>query len=87
MPETSDPTSVGRLDVAGAVLATTGLGALIYGLIQGSGTAWTQTGVVLALATALVAGLAFVLVERRVAHPMLPLRHLPLAPVHEARTS
>jgi EmrB/QacA subfamily drug resistance transporter len=72
VPETSDPTSVGRLDVAGAVLATTSLGALIYGLIRGSGTAWTRTGVVLTLATALVAGLAFVLVERRVAHPMLP---------------
>ena len=72
VPETSDPTSVGRLDFAGAGLTTIGLGALIYGLIRGADVGWTQTGVVLSLATALVAGLAFVLVERRVAHPMLP---------------
>jgi len=74
VPETSDPTSAGRrLDMAGAGLATIGLGALIYGLIRGADVGWTQTGVVLALVTALVAGVAFVLVERRVAHPMLPL--------------
>jgi len=73
VPETSDPTSVGRLDIAGAGLATLSLGTLIYGLIRGSDVGWTQTGVVLSLVVALVAGFVFVMVEQRVAHPMLPL--------------
>jgi len=34
VPETSDATAVGRLDMAGAGLATATLGTLIYGLIQ-----------------------------------------------------
>ncbi len=72
VPETSDPTVVGRLDFAGASLATLGLGTLIYGLIRGSDSGWTAPGVLAALGIAAVALAAFVAVERRVAHPMLP---------------
>ena len=73
VPETHDPTATGRLDAAGAGLATVGLGALIYGLIEGAAVGWSAGRVVTALATAVVATLAFVLVEQRAAHPMLPL--------------
>jgi EmrB/QacA subfamily drug resistance transporter len=73
VPETRDPTITGRLDVPGAGLATVGLGALIYGLIEGASAGWSAHRVVAALATAVVAALVFVAVERRTAHPMLPL--------------
>jgi EmrB/QacA subfamily drug resistance transporter len=70
VPESRDP-NAGRPDVAGAVTITIGLAGATYALIEGP----AHFGVVVALATALgVGGLAaFVLVERRVKDPMLPL--------------
>jgi len=67
VPETRAE-SVGRFDLPGALLAAMSLGGLTYWLIE-----W-HTGLALpALAVGLVAGAAFVLVERRSPHPMLPL--------------
>ncbi|MDN4161250.1 MFS transporter [Nocardioides abyssi] len=66
VPETRDPREAGRLDLAGATLATLGLAGTTYALIQ-----W---GDALALPSAVVAVLAlvaFVVVERRRADPML----------------
>jgi EmrB/QacA subfamily drug resistance transporter len=64
-----------RYDVLGALTATLGFGALVYGLTlaEHSWTAPTTLGLV-AAGLALIAG--FVLVERRAAHPLLPLRVL-----------
>lgn len=72
VPETRDPSAQGRLDLAGAGLATVGLGTLIYGLIAGPDKGFTAPSVVAALAVALVATLAFVARERTARHPMLP---------------
>jgi EmrB/QacA subfamily drug resistance transporter len=74
VPESSDPQAARELDITGAVAGAIGLAGLTYGF-----TAWPQRGPgdLLVIATLLVgiAGLAgFVLVERRSAHPMLPLR-------------
>jgi EmrB/QacA subfamily drug resistance transporter len=62
------------LDVTGAVLLTTGCGALILGLLEG-GTrwAWRSTPSVAVLGLAVVSLVLFVLVERRAADPVLPL--------------
>ncbi len=71
VPETRDPTAIGRLDVAGSVLATLGLGGITFALIQapeGSGA-----GPVVAVILGLAALVAFVAVERRSPQPMLPL--------------
>lgn len=73
VPESKDPGAVGRLDVAGAALASLGLGALVYGLIEGPVMGWTSAVVLLALAGGVILLAAFVLVERRSAYPMLPL--------------
>ncbi len=73
VPETRDPSATGRLDLAGAGLATVALGTLIYGLIAGPDRGWTTPGVVAALAVAVVAGAVFVARERTTRHPMLPL--------------
>ncbi|BAJ28126.1 MULTISPECIES: MFS transporter [Kitasatospora] len=63
-----------RVDAVGLALSAGGLGALVYGLVEGTGRGWTD-GRVLAcgLAAAVLLGL-FVLVELRVAEPMLELR-------------
>lgn len=65
-----------RLDIAGAVLASGGLLALVYGLSEAEQRGWTSSLVV----TMFVVGLAllslFVAVELRAAHPLLPMRVL-----------
>nr|WP_278249549.1 MFS transporter [Nocardioides sp. IC4_145] len=66
VPETRDPGASGRLDVAGAVLATLGLAGTTYALIQ-----WGDALALPAGALAVVALVAFVVVERRRADPML----------------
>lgn len=73
VPESRDPRSGRRLDVAGVATAAVGLAGLTYGF-----TAWPAAGVTSpAVAGALALGvaglLAFVRVERRAADPLLPL--------------
>jgi len=64
----------GELDVPGAVTATGGLLALVYGLSRAGTHGWgdTQTLIFLAIGVALLA--VFVVVETRVEHPLLPFR-------------
>lgn len=71
--ESRDP-EAGRLDLAGAVLATVGLGALVFGLIEAPVEGWGDLRVLgpLALGGAALAG--FVATEARVRAPMMPLR-------------
>ncbi|MEU7937414.1 MFS transporter [Microbispora bryophytorum] len=59
------PRTAARLDVPGALLATAGLVAFAYGLLEGA-TAVTATGLVLAA--------GFVVLQARTPHPLLPLR-------------
>jgi EmrB/QacA subfamily drug resistance transporter len=73
VPETSDPTSAGRVDVPGAGLAVVFLAGLTYGLIEGPTHGWTSAGVLATLVVAVLAAPAFLFVEHRAAHPMLPL--------------
>ena len=62
-----------RLDATGALLATGGLVALSYGLVQAGPAGWTS-GRTLGLFALGVAGLAaFVAVERRTSDPLVPL--------------
>ncbi|MEP6952457.1 MAG: MFS transporter, partial [Solirubrobacteraceae bacterium] len=59
-------------DVAGAVLVTAGLSLLVYTLVDANKVGWasTQTIVLGAISLALLA--AFVLVEARTSHPLVP---------------
>jgi MFS family permease len=66
----------GGLDVAGAVLVTASVAALIYGLSQGQQRGFAAPATVTALAAAVVLAVAFVIAERRVAAPMVPVRVL-----------
>ncbi len=60
-----------RLDTAGLALSTVSLFALTWALIEGHDRGWASTGILGAFALAAGAALAFVVVERRVAQPMV----------------
>ncbi len=73
VPETRDPTSAGRVDSVGAALAVLFLAGLTYGLIEAPSHGWSSPAVVAGLVLAAVTAPAFLVVEHRRAHPMLPL--------------
>ncbi|ARQ70199.1 MFS transporter [Streptomyces marincola] len=62
------------LDIPGAVLASLGLVALVYGFARAEHEDWTEPLTVTMFVTAAVLLAAFVLVEARVKSPLLPLR-------------
>jgi len=72
VPESRDPTSGGRLDLGGAVLAALGLAGTTYALIEAPGQGASAAIVVTAVGGVL-ALVAFFVGERRSANPMLPL--------------
>lgn len=61
-----------RLDLPGALTATAAIAALILGVSQGQQNGFGSPDSSIALAAAAVFAVAFVLVERRAADPMLP---------------
>jgi EmrB/QacA subfamily drug resistance transporter len=73
VPESEDPDSAREIDVAGAVLATLGLGGTTYALIEAPTAGWTSAGISLSLIVGLGALVAFMFVEGRSRKPMLPL--------------
>lgn len=66
--------SHGRLDVAGALLATLGPTALVYGLIRAGEDGWSDTGAVVALGLGVLLLVALVTVERTALQPVMPLQ-------------
>src|SRR3954471_16371874 len=63
-----------RLDLAGTALVTSGLFALVYGFSNSESHSWGHPVTIGALSLAAVLLAAFVFVESRVEHPLLPLR-------------
>ncbi|MFG3246875.1 MFS transporter [Streptomyces sp. NPDC048187] len=61
----------GRLDVPGALLATTGTGLLVLGVVRTDREGWTSPVTVTSLAAAALLLAAFVTVERRVRQPLV----------------
>jgi EmrB/QacA subfamily drug resistance transporter len=65
-----------RIDIPGALLATTGLFALVYGFSNSETHSWGHPLTIAMLSAAVVLLGSFFAVERRVEHPLLPLRVL-----------
>ena len=63
-----------KLDLTGGLLATGGLVALGYGIIQGTEAGWTSGEIIGSFVAAAALLTAFVIVELRSAEPMLPLQ-------------
>ncbi|MEV2235497.1 MFS transporter [Streptomyces phaeochromogenes] len=64
----------GRFDVAGALLATAGSTALVFGIVDATDIGWTAPATLIPLVAGLVMLVLFVAVERRAAQPIVPLR-------------
>jgi EmrB/QacA subfamily drug resistance transporter len=62
------------IDVLGAVLVTAGLVVLVYGLVDAENAGWGSTRTVGLLASSIVLLAAFLAVELRAKHPIMPLR-------------
>jgi EmrB/QacA subfamily drug resistance transporter len=73
VPESLDADARGGLDLAGTALAVLGLGTLTWSL-TGLGAADRDPGLLTGLAVGVAALVAFVLVERRSPHPLVPPR-------------
>ncbi|MEW2507956.1 MFS transporter [Amycolatopsis sp. NPDC047767] len=63
----------GSVDVRGALLVTTGIAALIFGLSSGQQHRFTAPVTITALVLAVLLSTGFVFAEKRAAAPMLPL--------------
>lgn len=66
--------AIRRPDPAGAFLSMGGLALVVWAVIEAPDRGWSSPAIVAALAAGLVVVAAFVVWERRVAAPMLPLR-------------
>jgi EmrB/QacA subfamily drug resistance transporter len=62
-----------RVDLGGVVTFSTGLFFLVFALVRGNAEGWGSTLIVAFLALAAVLLAAFVVIERRVEHPMFDL--------------
>ncbi|HEX6326927.1 MAG TPA: MFS transporter [Jiangellaceae bacterium] len=76
MIEIREPAGRNRspLDIPGVLLGTLGLVALVYGFTRAESDGWTDGLTLTMFAATVVLLTAFVLVERRVSAPLLPLR-------------
>jgi len=72
VPETRDPTAPSRIDWIGGTALVAGLAAAVYALIEGPGNGWTVDSIFLG-AFGVVALAFFIVIERRVPNPMVPL--------------
>ena len=73
------PRRRGRFDFPGAITSTAGLAALVYGLTsaatsQNGVSHWCDTKVILSLTAAVVLLAAFIVIEARSPHALMPLR-------------
>jgi EmrB/QacA subfamily drug resistance transporter len=72
LPEGKDPTEVKGFDLPGAVSVTAGLALLVFAMVKASQEGWGTTGTIVRLAIAVVLLAAFVVIELRTEHPLLP---------------
>jgi len=67
LPETT------HVDFPGAIACAIGLGGIVYGFIEQPALGWANSMVFVPLAIGTVASIFFVWLEKKTAHPMLPL--------------
>lgn len=72
VPESRDSRNIG-LDIKGALTATGGISALVFGVIQGSEAGWGSPQIVGSFVIAAALLVAFGIIERTAKYPMLPL--------------
>jgi EmrB/QacA subfamily drug resistance transporter len=63
-----------RYDIPGAITVTLGLVSLVYGTTKAASDGWGSSTTLIYLAAAVILLVSFVIIETRVANPLLPLR-------------
>ncbi|ROQ39616.1 EmrB/QacA subfamily drug resistance transporter [Frondihabitans sp. PhB188] len=63
-----------KVDVPGVVTVTAGLVGIVYGFSNAETSSWSDPVTIACLAAGVVLLIAFVLIQQRVKHPLLPLR-------------
>ena len=66
----------GRFDLLGALVETGGLVAVVYGLTHAASHEWTSPTTIALLVAGVGLLVAFLVIESRVEHPLLPMRIL-----------
>ena len=69
--ESRDETAARKVDVAGVVALSAGLGALVLGLVEGNSWGWSSPQIIALFVVAVGGLVAFVVIEQRVRAPML----------------
>ena len=75
LPET-DRRAASRFDLPGATALAVGATSLLFAINRGPGFGWSHPAIVGGFALAPVAIAAFVVIERRSSHPLLPLAYV-----------
>ncbi|HYJ67906.1 MAG TPA: MFS transporter [Nocardioidaceae bacterium] len=84
IPESKAPVPAGGqppLDVTGAILSVVGLGALLFGIIEGPSRGWTSPTVLAGIVVGAAALATFVVRSLRIAAPLFDVRILGRPPV------
>jgi EmrB/QacA subfamily drug resistance transporter len=76
LPERQERDSAISFDLTGAALVTGSLVVLLYGLVTANDYGWLSAHTLVLVAAAIAGLAAFVAVERRAAHPLIPLDYL-----------
>lgn len=71
VPESKDPRATRKIDLGGLVTLTAGMFCLVLAIIQGNDWGWTSAGTLGLFAGAVVGLGLFILVETRIAQPIL----------------
>jgi EmrB/QacA subfamily drug resistance transporter len=69
-----EPAKNVKLDIPGVVTAVLGLGGLVYAFSRAETDGWTDAWTIGLIVVSIVLLIAFVLIQTRTAHPLLPLR-------------
>ena len=73
LPDTHNERADPRLDVSGAITVTVGMLLAVYAVINGNSAGWGSVQTLGLLGAAVVLLAAFLAIESRVAHPLMPL--------------
>jgi EmrB/QacA subfamily drug resistance transporter len=84
LPEGKPPADRAKLDVAGAITVTASLMLAVYAIVHGNEAGWTSTQTLAQLCSAIGLMIAFVVIESRVSHPLMPLHMFALRNVATA---
>jgi EmrB/QacA subfamily drug resistance transporter len=84
LPEGRPLADRAKLDVAGAITVTASLMLAVYAIVHGNEAGWTSAQTLAQLGISIALLMAFLVIESRVSHPLLPLRMFALRNVATA---